>query len=528
MLSHLKSNIAQKQGLSLLLFFIATYCINLLFFRELWVQDEMRYGEVVREMLTTGNWLVPHLNGHPYPDKPALYFWIVCALGSVIGHGETAFRLVSTVATFVAGFGLYQLGSFLDNKNTGFWASVLFGSTLLTLIVGHIVRMDMLLTAITIYAWLAILQFQQTEKTKYVMFFWVLCALSLAIKGPISFLFTLIPGLAWFVQVKGVAGVLKLRPLLGLMFIAALAATWIFAVFQSGQGQYLSTIWHEQLVGRTINSWSHKEPIYFYIVLLPILVMPWAGPILHGFKQLFSSHQILARSIITYTLVPLIGISLVSGKLFIYLEPLIPALCLAGAITLSAQLNNNRVSAWYAWPVALYFSVLTAVVGYLSKLYLNQTSNLGMWVATAVGIIAIVAIFCVKLPLKKWLYAISTLSVMFSLCIFGLYTSLLNPLFSANNLAKSVTQYATNNTPVAVINVTRGILNYYTNRTMDELDFNQANQWVRENPNGIFIIKTSDIDKAFPNKNIPATCQINETHSVELKEYHVLGYCSAE
>ncbi len=95
----LKAIIEQKPWLVLLLLFFATYCVNLLLPRDLWVQDEMRYGEVVREMLSTGNWLVPHLNGAPYPDKPALYFWIICIVSSLLGQGEFAFRIVSTLAT---------------------------------------------------------------------------------------------------------------------------------------------------------------------------------------------------------------------------------------------------------------------------------------------------------------------------------------------------------------------------------------------------------------------------------------------
>ena len=56
---------------------VGVYVINLFIPRDLWVQDEARYGEVVREMLQSGSWkgwLVPHLNGYAYPDKPPLYF----------------------------------------------------------------------------------------------------------------------------------------------------------------------------------------------------------------------------------------------------------------------------------------------------------------------------------------------------------------------------------------------------------------------------------------------------------------------
>src|SRR5215472_4293255 len=37
--------------------------------------DEGRYAQIPREMLERGEWIVPHLQGEPYPDKPPLFYW---------------------------------------------------------------------------------------------------------------------------------------------------------------------------------------------------------------------------------------------------------------------------------------------------------------------------------------------------------------------------------------------------------------------------------------------------------------------
>ena len=56
--------------------------------------DETRYLSVAWEMWHSHNFLVPHINGEPYSQKPPLLFWFIHLLWSVFGVSEWAGRLV--------------------------------------------------------------------------------------------------------------------------------------------------------------------------------------------------------------------------------------------------------------------------------------------------------------------------------------------------------------------------------------------------------------------------------------------------
>ena len=73
---------------TLLLFFLLSYILPL-GARDLVVPDETRYAETPREMIAGGDWVVPHLNGLRYFEKPALGYWVHA--GSILLFGENNF-----------------------------------------------------------------------------------------------------------------------------------------------------------------------------------------------------------------------------------------------------------------------------------------------------------------------------------------------------------------------------------------------------------------------------------------------------
>ena len=66
--------------------------------RPLFIPDETRYAEVPREMIATGDWMVPHLNGLRYFEKPVMGYWLTALSLKVFGENNLAVRLPSALA----------------------------------------------------------------------------------------------------------------------------------------------------------------------------------------------------------------------------------------------------------------------------------------------------------------------------------------------------------------------------------------------------------------------------------------------
>src|SRR5262249_35050615 len=65
--------------------------------RSLWSPDEPTGAAVGRAMLSTGDLVVPRLNGEPFLEKPPLYWWVQVLALRLFGISAAAARLPSAL-----------------------------------------------------------------------------------------------------------------------------------------------------------------------------------------------------------------------------------------------------------------------------------------------------------------------------------------------------------------------------------------------------------------------------------------------
>src|SRR5438874_6333872 len=116
--------------------------------RDLFVGDETKYGQVVREMRATGAFFLPTLNGAPFTHKPPLHFWMIDLLTYPFGLYSTwAFVLPSLIAFAFLLWLVWRMG--------GPIAAFVCGTSLMVWGSAQTARMDVSFTAfIVLGAWM--------------------------------------------------------------------------------------------------------------------------------------------------------------------------------------------------------------------------------------------------------------------------------------------------------------------------------------------------------------------------------------
>jgi len=105
--------------------------------------EESRCALIVREMMEGGDWIVPHLEGRVYVDKPAPFFWLAALGWKLTGNAELGGRLVAALGGFGAVLATYAIGRRLFGGRAGLLAGLVLATAGEFLFMARWYRMDM-------------------------------------------------------------------------------------------------------------------------------------------------------------------------------------------------------------------------------------------------------------------------------------------------------------------------------------------------------------------------------------------------
>jgi 4-amino-4-deoxy-L-arabinose transferase-like glycosyltransferase len=356
--------------------------------------DEGRYAEIPREMLATGDFVTPRLNGVLYFEKPPLYYWLVAGSMALLGPSEWAVRLPGMLAS--AGMVLLTV-AFARRRwglRTGLLAGIVTGTSLLVFVLARIAIIDPVLSLALSAAAFAFCSFLEAERrgdpraARLALYgFAVACAAAVMLKGLIGIV---LPGGAIAVTIA-LSGRWNLVPKLlapgPIVVFLLLAVPWHVAVARRNPDFLQFYFVHEHFDRFLKNDHRREGPPYFFVPVLLAGFLPWTG-FFGRLRETFPRRLAALRDresesfLWIWLLLVFVFFSVSRSKLVPYIEPIWPALGLLLAIGIErARLRGRSFGAERLLTAIL----LLAVVG--AGLFFGfGAGHLAAWGATRIGI----------------------------------------------------------------------------------------------------------------------------------------------
>ena len=487
--------------------------------------DETRYVSVAWEMWVRNDFLVPHLNGETYSHKPPLLFWLMQLSWWLLGVNDWSLRLVSP---------LFALGSLFLSRIIArqLWPErsqiaeitpFILISFFIWIFFSTLTMFDIMLT---FFALAGIVSLLKLIRSGFSYKGWLLVGAAIGggvlSKGPVILLHILPVALLapWWLRnevrefswKQWYGGIL-----LAIGTGAAIALCWAVPAGIAGGEDYRKAIFLGQTSGRLVESFAHRLPWWWYLQILPVLLLPWffVKPVWPGLK-LLTLQDFGIRFCIAWAVPVFLAFSIISGKRIHYLLPLMPVLALLIARAVEQQ-------AAYNWKKAhRVFAGMAGLIG-LAAMLLPWINDQFHWldalpaVSPLWGFVLLIASFLIFTKkagdIRESVAFIAMTSILLSLIVASGYFSSQGYRYNTVPPAQKLAALLTQNKPVAIYTSKyHGQFNFTGRLTKPIKIINGKSElaaYLEKNPEALLLVTYKDLkgiqdyifNYSYPSKN---------------------------
>lgn len=349
--------------------------------------NEGLYAEIPREMLASGDWhhwIIPHLNGLAYMEKPPLLYWLTAISFAVFGENEWAARLVPAMSALSCVALILWFGRQIARVSASRLAALMFISGLGVMAMSRTLMFDMLLTVFLTGALMFGYLYSVSGEKKKINWSLGMLAFALLAKGfvaiilfvAVTFVYTILFSSSTGDFFKRILGWFNARAigiflLIALPWhIAAILAEPIFAWFYFINEHVLRFLGKREPHDYYAGAW------WYYLPRMVIYLFPWSFflPVLLFVKARLQTPKNLHFFLACAWIMPVLFFSLSSAKANYYLVVVMPLAALQLAIALE---DRSLGTAWGRGLVGLVLSALFgAFAWWVGKQVNHQISSL--------------------------------------------------------------------------------------------------------------------------------------------------------
>jgi 4-amino-4-deoxy-L-arabinose transferase-like glycosyltransferase len=350
--------------------FVAVLWFATLPSRPLFNPDEGRYAEIPREMLAGGDWVIPHLNGLAYIEKPPLQYWATALSLRVFGVGEFAARFYTALCALGTVIAVGCIAKALWGAMVALRTAAVLSSLMLFVILGQLLTLDMSLTFYMTLALGAFLLAQREASAAgprelnsrsyrgWMLLAWAATALGVLTKGLVAAAVPTAVLTLYSLWSRDVSPWRRLYLRWGLPLFLVIAVPWHWLAARRSADFLQFFFVHEHLSRYLTPSADREEAWWFFAVVFALGSIPWTlsalRVVLLGWQRRAPRGQFDA-TLFLWLWVVFVGVffSLSDSKLIPYILPAMPALALLIGASDTRTLSRD----------VLWTSLLTILAG---------------------------------------------------------------------------------------------------------------------------------------------------------------------
>lgn len=361
--------------------FIVIYLLPLNL-RPLIQPDETRYAQISREMIQSGDWIVPRLNNLRYFEKPVMGFWLNSLAMFLFGENGFGVRFSSAISVGLTALIIFLLSRKYFPLSKGLLPTTIYLLSVLVFLVGVFAVLDSMLSLfLTLSAASFFLAFQAESMKKrylYLALFGASVGCSFLIKGFLAFAVTGVTAgtyLLWefssdkFKLLKQRSpgenikhAVLQFLTILAPLLIIILP--WSIMIHQQEPDYWRYFVMVEHIKRFMAKDAQHAQPFFYYIPVLLVGMLPWSLllPLAISKWRSFDLKNPLVKYAFCWFLLPFLFFSICKGKLATYMLPCIPPLVILFAYGVETFLKEPNKWVKLVDVVAKLFVIILPIV----------------------------------------------------------------------------------------------------------------------------------------------------------------------
>jgi hypothetical protein len=479
--------------------------------------DEPRYAQIAHEMLDRFDashtikerfsaCVTPFLYGHPWLEKPALYYWRAMYLFKDFGVHDWSARLPSTTFAFMM-VGLIYLHMRRFRPGGHLDAALITVACVGVIGFSRGASTDMQLAAplaIGLLGWYA---WYETDSKFWLYDIYFFTGLATLAKGPVAPFLALVIIAAFALLRRDWSMIRRSFWWPGALLYFAMVLPWFIAVQHQNPTFFREFFLEHNLQRFATDRYQHQQPVWYYLAVVVLAMMPWTVVAIRAlidgamtsvseWRQRYSKHRkpcsnrpgdAFPEFLVLWALIPILFFSFSKSKLPGYILPAVPPIAILTGDYLFRRrgLGLNR---WILLGHALLCGLITVVVLLLPWFVAHGNTVPPIEALIAAAMAALGSTLLILIVTKRYgveKLRLATCAVMVVLIVF-LYgvgpvfgipgvpatkrvIHLLDRSYSARPLADRLSTLTTPDGTVAVFRVRRDVeygLSFYRNHAV--------------------------------------------------------------